>query len=112
MKITPQDLVLYFGLLLTILNIIDRSSILKEKANSPHKELVKTVAELQDDVDDIKNKLKNDNWRIVRLENSDCVLLKAIGALLSHGIDGDNVEEMKDARKELNNYLYEIKGGN
>ena len=118
MKITPQDLVLYFGLLLTILNIIDRSSILKEKANSPHREVLKQIAELKgeiaglkDELDDVKNKLKNDNWRIVHLENSDRVLLKAIGAMLSHSIDGDNIEEMKDARKELNNYLYDSKGG-
>lgn len=105
MKITPSDLVLYFGLLLTILNIIDRSSILKEKAAAPHKDLVERVTILEGRVTDIDNKMKNYDYRVVQLEEGVKVLLKSMGALLSHSIDGNNMDEMKEARDDLNSYL-------
>lgn len=105
MKITPQDLVLYFGLILTILNIIDRSSLLKEKAKAPQKEMEIRINALEDKVDRLNTYLTNDNARIENLEEGGRVLLKSLGALLSHGIDGNNVQEMKLAREELNEYL-------
>jgi hypothetical protein len=105
MKITPQDLVLYFGLILTILNIIDRSSLLKEKAKAPQKEMEIRINALEDKVDRLNTYLSNDNARIENLEEGGRVLLKSLGALLSHGIDGNNVQEMKAAREELNEYL-------
>lgn len=105
MKITPSDLVLYFGLLLTILNIIDRSSILKEKAAAPHKDLVEKVTILEGRVTDAENKMKNYDYRVVQLEEGVKVLLKSMGALLSHSIDGNNMDEMKEAMDDLNSYL-------
>ena len=105
MKITPQDLVLYFGLILTILNIIDRSSLLKEKAKAPQKEMEIRINALEDKVDRLNTYLTNDNARIENLEEGGRVLLKSLGALLSHGIDGNNVQEMKAAKEELNEYL-------
>lgn len=105
MKITPQDLVLYFGFILTILNIIDRSSLLKEKAKAPQKEMEIRINALEDKVDRLSTYLTNDNARIENLEEGGRVLLKSLGALLSHGIDGNNVQEMKAAKEELNEYL-------
>lgn len=116
MHLTSQDLVLYFGLLLTVLNIIDRLSILKAKASAPQKELEARVKLLEDELKQYKNLLKdviekysmyfnNDNKRIVNLEEGGRVLIKAMGSLLSHGIDGNNIQEMKDARDEINHYL-------
>jgi hypothetical protein len=104
MKITPQDLVLYFGLILTILNIIDRSSLLKEKAKAPQKEMEIRINALEDKVDRLNTYLTSDNARIENLEEGGRVLLKSLGALLSHGIDGNNVQEMKAAKEELNEY--------
>ena len=105
MNITPSDLVLYGGLILTILNILDRSAIIKEKAESPHKEMAKKVEDLEHHVEEIEARLKNDNWRIEQLEDGVRVLLESMGALLSHSIDGNNMEEMKSAKKKLNEYL-------
>ena len=105
MKITPQDLVLYFGLILTLLNIIDRSSLLKEKAKAPQKEMEIRINSLEEKVDRLNTYLTNDNARIENLEEGGRVLLKSLGALLSHGIDGNNVQEMKAAKEELNEYL-------
>lgn len=105
MKITPNDLVLYFGLLLTILNIIDRVTLLREKAKSPQKEMEHRLTQLEDKVEKLSAYATNDNSRIENLEEGGRVLLKSLGALLSHGIDGNNIQEMKLAREELNEYL-------
>jgi exonuclease VII small subunit len=105
LKITPADLVLYGGLLLTILNIIDRSTILKEKTEKPRKELEERVDSLDNRIAEIENKLKNYDYRVIQLEDGVKVLLKSMSALLSHSIDGNNLEEMKDARDDLNEYL-------
>ena len=104
-KITPNDLVLYFGLLLTILNIIDRVTLLREKAKSPQKEMEHRLTQLEDKVEKLSAYATNDNTRIENLEEGGRVLLKSLGALLSHGIDGNNIQEMKLAREELNEYL-------
>lgn len=105
MKITPNDLVLYFGLLLTILNIVDRATLLREKAKSPQKEMEHRLTQLEDKVEKLSTYATNDNARIENLEEGGRVLLKSLGALLSHGIDGNNIQEMKLAREELNEYL-------
>jgi len=105
LKITPADLVLYGGLLLTILNIIDRSTILKEKTEKPRKELEERVDSLDNRIAEIENKLKNYDYRVIQLEDGVKVLLKSMSALLSHSIDGNNLDEMKDARDDLNEYL-------
>jgi restriction endonuclease S subunit len=105
LKITPADLVLYGGLLLTILNIIDRSTILKEKTEKPRKEMEERVDSLDNRIAEIENKLKNYDYRVIQLEDGVKVLLRSMSALLSHSIDGNNLEEMKDARDDLNEYL-------
>ncbi len=104
-KITPNDTVLYFGLLLTILNIIDRVTLLREKAKAPQKEMEHRLTQLEDKVEKLSTYSTNDNARIENLEEGGRVLLKSLGALLSHGIDGNNIQEMKLAREELNEYL-------
>ena len=105
MKVTPESIALLIVMILNIVSIFEKSALLKEKADTPHKEMEKKLEKMQDEIDEINNKLKNDDWRIVRLENGGRVLMRSIGALLTHGIDGNNIEEMKLAREELNEYL-------
>lgn len=49
--------------------------------------------------------LDNDNKRLKELEESNKVLMQSMLALLSHAIDGNNTEDLKDARDELQKYL-------
>ena len=46
-----------------------------------------------------------DKQKIESIEEGNKVTQQAILALLNHAIDGNNVDEMNDARKELNKYL-------
>lgn len=109
MTFTPPEVfagvVALIGLLLTVLNIIDKMSTINARAREPEKEQNERLQKLEDEVKDIKDKLNNDNERLTKHEKSEKVMMQALKALLSHSIDGNNVDEMKDAAKELDSYL-------
>lgn len=100
-----EKVVLWIGLALTTLNIIDRIFLIKDRASAPHKEHEQRLNCLEEEVRGIKAKLSNNNERIENLEKGGRVLLKSMGALLNHGIDGNNIEEMRVCREEVNDYL-------
>ena len=105
MTIGVNEAVLIFGLILTVLNIIDRAHMMKARANAPRRELESRINRLESDVTEIRTLLSNDNNRILTLEEGNKVLIKSMNALLSQEIDGNSIEEMRKAREELNNYL-------
>lgn len=104
---TTEILVLGFGLVLTILNIVERIILFKDKLNKPHLQHETRISTLEVEVRDLRNQLTDDSERIKDLEEGTKVLMKSIGALLSHGIDGNNTEEMVEAKSDLNEYLYD-----
>ena len=105
MNVNIQDIVLVIGVILTILNIIERVILFKDKAKQPHLQHEQRIVALESEVKHIEDKLNDDSERIAELEMGTRVLMKSIGALLSHGIDGNNTDEMRVAREELNDFL-------
>lgn len=63
------------------------------------------LANLENDVAKIKGYLENDKKRLDTLSEGDKVTKHAILALLGHGIDGNNVDEMVQSKHELEKYL-------
>ncbi len=53
----------------------------------------------------VDNKLSKDNDRLTDIEESDRVIQRALLALLAHGIDGNNLKQMQDAKDDLQNHL-------
>ena len=51
--------------------------------------------------------LDADNRRLKAIEGENRIIMKALLALLSHGIDGNDVDGMRLARDELQKYLIE-----
>lgn len=100
-----ENVVIIIGLILTVLNIINMMWLFKSRSQEPQKALATRVAHLEDEMGEVRRHLSNDNLRIEELERGNRVLMKSIGALLSHGIDGNNIDEMKVAREELNDFL-------
>lgn len=109
MVVTPGQIsaavIATVGLVLTILNIIDKATTLKDKAREPEDKQNERISALEDDVKLLKEYISNDDTRIRRIEEGNRFTQQAILALLSHGIEGNNTEEMKKARSDLNNYL-------
>lgn len=50
-------------------------------------------------------KLLNDNKHLTNIDEGERVTQRALLALLDHGIDGNNVKQMQEAKTELQNHL-------
>ena len=56
-------------------------------------------------LDKVERKLENDKRDIADSKECNHVLTKGMLALLEHGINGNNIDQMKDAKKDVNTYL-------
>ena len=50
-------------------------------------------------------KLSNDNTHLTAIDQDNRLTQRALLALLDHGLDGNNIEQMQDAKKALQNHL-------
>lgn len=53
----------------------------------------------------VDGKLNNDNERLSSIEEGNRATARALLALLDHGIDGNNIKQMQDAKEGLRNHL-------
>lgn len=60
---------------------------------------------LEKEMQEVKTKLGNDYRHLEALDEGNRVTQKALLALLAHGLDGNAVEQMKDAKKALEAHL-------
>lgn len=95
------------GLTLTILNIIDKTTIMKERAGKPMELLDGRVRELEQWKEKVDSRLEDGNKRFQNITASNIVTQKALLALMDNAMDESNVEELKKARADLYNYLAE-----
>lgn len=111
MSFTPSQIwafvIALIGLSLTILNVIDKINLFIQRAQKPKEEQSKRIDNLESEVKDLKRYVSTDGDRIKELEQGNKVMLHSMSALLSHGIHGNNVEEMTKAKEELDRYLIE-----
>lgn len=54
---------------------------------------------------EVDNKLLNDNKRLETIADDNRVTQRALLALLNHGIDGNNIKQMQDAKDDLQAHL-------
>ena len=54
---------------------------------------------------EVDRKLNRDNDRLGDMEIGNRATMHALLALLDHGIDGNNIKQMQDAKEELQNHL-------
>lgn len=74
-------------------------------AKRPREEIEKRLEICEKAIEDHNRFFLNDKRRLESIEDGNRVTQKAILALLSHGIDGNDVEAMRSARDELQDYL-------
>lgn len=105
MQIGAPEVVMFIGVVLTILNIADKTISLRKVAKEPEEEQNRRLDKLEASVSQIKTYLSSDNERIKTMESGNRVMLHAMSALLAHGIDGNNTENLVRAKEELDEYL-------
>lgn len=81
-------------------------------ARKPNEDQNRQIAELKKELDGLKsdvNGLKNEVYQkgadIDRIEAGNRITQKSLLALLSHGINGNSIDAMEQARDELTAYL-------
>lgn len=75
------------------------------RAKRPNQEQNERLDALEQKVAEFEGYLKSDKERLENIEESNRMTQRALLALLSHGIDGNNIEDMQTAQRDLQNYL-------
>jgi len=75
------------------------------RIKAPSKKFDERLSAVEKKIEEHKGYFSNDNDRLDILEEGNKVTQRALLALLSHGIDGNDVEGMRKAKAELQDYL-------
>ena len=73
-----------------------------KRPNDYQNERIEALEKWQKEVD---SKLNSDHERFESLDKGNRVTQRALLALLDHGIDGNNIDQMQHAKEELQNHL-------
>lgn len=107
--ITPQNLVAAVLGLSAFVVAVDKliSALVKWRSAAKEPEEAQNIAieELRQSEKKLSLLLDRDDKRLRVLEDGVSVLVKGQLAILGHAIDGNNEQECRDARKDINTYL-------
>lgn len=102
---TPGQLLAICSAIVVISGAVHVMINLFYKVSAPTKIQNKRLDNIETRLDEHDLLFKNDLQRFDRLEEGTHVTQRAILALLSHSIDGNEVDELRSAKKELQEYL-------
>ena len=74
-------------------------------AKSPNDQQNDRLSVLEDWRKEVDRKLDRDNDRLRDIDSGNRVTQRALLALLDHGIDGNNIKQMQDAKEALQDHL-------
>lgn len=76
-----------------------------QKAKAPEKTQNERIEKLEKKVEKFEQLFDNDNKRLQKLEEGNRVTQQAILALLSHALNGNDVDSLQKAKAKLEDYL-------
>ena len=111
-----QLILVICGAIITVSGAISVIINLANKAKEPNKMQDQRIKALEEKVDEITGRLKegdkhfdSDSERMDVLERSmketNQVIIESLQALTAHAIDGNNTQELREAKKRLDDYL-------
>lgn len=83
---------------------------LTTQIRKPSKEKSDRIEELEKRMENVEKKLTNDSEALENQQEINSLMLQSLGALLAHGIDGNNTSEMEECRNNINKRLYSSGG--
>lgn len=86
-------------------NAADKVANIVRAFKAPNVHQDERLDELEKWRQSVDAKLETDLKRLNALDDGNRVTQRALLALLSHGIDGNNIQQMEDARAALENHL-------
>lgn len=76
----------------------------------PEKTQNERITALEKKVERFEELFDNDNKRLIELERGNRIMQQSMLALLSHTLNGDDVDSLKKAKDNLQNYLINKEG--
>ena len=74
-------------------------------AKAPENAQNAKISALEERLKKVEDKLESDKKQIGVIREGNHVLTKGMFALLEHGINGNNIEQMKEAKHDVEEYL-------
>lgn len=109
MNITPESiwtLVLAAASAFVLLsNAVEKVVKAYKVAKAPNIKLDDRLTEMEKWREKVDRRLTNDDDRLRDIEKGNRATQRALLALLDHGIDGNNIKQMQDAKEELQDHL-------
>lgn len=93
------------GAVSTIGGAIEKIAKAVRVAKAPEQQQNAEIDEIKGRLDKIESKLENDKRQIADAKECNHVLTKGMLALLEHGINGNNIDQMRDAKNGVEAYL-------
>ena len=93
------------GLIFSLASVIGLIASAVRKAKAPNERQNERIAELERQVKRHDELFMNDLARFERIQGGNRIMQKCMLALLSHNIDGNDIDAMKSARMELQEFL-------
>lgn len=93
------------GAVVVLGNAADKITGVYRKAKAPNDEQDKRIQALEDWKKEVDRKLSNDRRQLEEIHEGLRASYQAQLALLDHGIDGNNLKQMEDAKHVLQKHL-------
>lgn len=93
------------GAVSTVGGAIEKIAKAVRVAKAPEKAQNEEIDEIKRRLDKVETKLENDKKQIDDAKECNHVLTKGMLALLEHGINGNNIDQMRDAKNGVEAYL-------
>lgn len=93
------------GAVTTVGGAIEKIVKVFRAAKAPEKAQNAEIDDLKIRLDKVERKLENDKKAIDDAKECNHVLTKGMLALLEHGINGNNIDQMRDAKNGVEAYL-------
>lgn len=93
------------GAISTIGTAVEKIVKVVRAAKAPERQQNNEIGEIKKRLDKVEQKLDNDKVQIADAKECNHVLTKGMLALLEHGINGNNIDQMRDAKNGVEAYL-------
>ena len=106
---TPSELVAFIGTIAGvcagIATITGFIVALVKRWKAPEVEQNRRITELEKKYEDLEKRLSCGDDKFKVIEESNIIILSTLRALLKHAINGNDKEQLKNAEKDLDNFL-------
>jgi 3-dehydroquinate dehydratase len=102
-----ENLVTICTLIISITTIINVALVLKGRVEAPEKNQNERLDVLEKRVDELESEIEESNKILLELEEGSRVTHRALLALMSHALNGNNIEKLEKAYNKLENHLVE-----